>query len=119
MFQELLFFQNDWMNGICLFMKTETFREVGMFDEKFYMNPCSVITHLWGGSSENSLSRSLQHDSFQLYFYSKHFGKKGAVLSRIFRVCRSGLRLMLHFLCFKKFLILEIIFLCSKKIKAG
>lgn len=33
------FFQNDWMNGICLFMKTETFREVGMFDEKFFMNP--------------------------------------------------------------------------------
>lgn len=78
------FLQNDWMNGICLFMKTETFREVGMFDEKFfmyyedtdfawrakqkgfkfYMNPCSVITHLGGGSSENSLSRSLQHDFF-------------------------------------------------------
>lgn len=96
-------------------MKTEMFQEVGMFDEKFfmhyedtdfawrakqkgfkfYMNLCSVITHLWGGSSENSLSRSLQHDSFQLYFYSKHFGKKGTVLSRIFRVCRSGLRLML------------------------
>jgi hypothetical protein len=84
MFQELLFFQNDWMNGICLFMKTETFREVGMFDEKFYMNPCSVITHLWGGSSENSLSRSLQHDSFQLYFYSKHFGKKALYFLEFF-----------------------------------
>lgn len=75
------------------------------------MNPCSVITHLGGGSSENSLSRSLQHDSSQLYFYSKHFGKKGTVLSRIFRVCRSGLRLMLQFFfCFKAFLTLEIIF---------
>lgn len=31
------FLQNDWMNGVCLFMKTETFREVGMFDEKFFM----------------------------------------------------------------------------------
>jgi len=34
---ETSFLQNDWMNGICLFMKTETFREVGMFDEKFFM----------------------------------------------------------------------------------
>lgn len=108
------YLQNDWVNGVCLMMKAQTFQEVGMFDENifmyyedtdfafraknlgyaFYIVESSEIVHLGGGSSKNSLSQSLQHDSSQLYFYRKHFGLKGAFLSRAFRLCRSGIRML-------------------------
>lgn len=106
------FLSNDWMCAVCWMMPVKAFEDVGMFDEKFFMyyedqdfalratqlgyrfllDAEAPLVHLGGGSAKNVLSRSLQHDSSQLYFYRKHFGKKGAVLSRTFRIVRSLLR---------------------------
>lgn len=108
------FLQNDWMNGVCLMMKASAFEQIGMFDENFfmyyedtdfayrakklgyvfYMNPESYLTHLGGASAKSSLSQSLQHDSSQYYFYKKHFGLKGVLLSKLFRMVRSGVRIL-------------------------
>ena len=121
---ETHFLSNDWINAVCWMMPVQTFFDVGMFDEKIFMyyedqdfayrarklgyrfllNAEAPIVHLGGGSAKNVLSRSLQHDSYQLYFYRKHFGYGGAVLSRTFRFVRSLLRLgmLVPFALFKK-----------------
>ncbi|MBP5246741.1 MAG: glycosyltransferase family 2 protein [Fibrobacter sp.] len=118
------FLLNDWINAVCWFMPAQTFKEVGMFDEhifmyyedqdfayrasqlgyRFLLNSHAQIVHLGGGSAKNVLSRSLQHDSSQLYFYRKHFGFFGALLSRSFRFVRSLLRIgmLLPFCILKK-----------------
>lgn len=107
------FLSNDWINAVCWLMPVKAFEEIGMFDEKIFMyyedqdfayrasklgyrfllNPEAPIVHLGGGSAKNVLSRSMQHDFSQLYFYRKHFGIFGVFLSRAFRFVRSFLRL--------------------------
>lgn len=105
----------QWTNAAAWLMTFKTWKQVGSFDENFFMyyedvdwayrarisgirffiDPRISITHLDGGSAQNILSRSLQHDSSQLYFYRKHLGFKGAQLSRIFRMSRSLVRIIL------------------------
>ncbi len=118
------FLSNDWINAVCWLMPVRAFTEIGMFDEKIFMyyedqdfayrasklgyrfllNANAPIVHLGGGSAKNILSRSLQHDASQLYFYRKHFGFFGASLSRTFRFVRSFFRLsmLLPFTLFNK-----------------
>ncbi len=118
------FLEAQWTNAAAWMMSAETWNRVGPFDERFFMyyedvdwayrarklgfrffiDKAHSIVHLDGGSAKNVLSRSLQHDSSQLYFYRKHFGWKGALLSRTFRLFRSLLRfgLLLPFAPFKK-----------------
>ncbi len=107
------FLEAQWTNAAAWLMCMETWNRVGPFDERFFMyyedvdwayrarklgirffidKTCPIV-HLDGGSAKNTLSRSLQHDSSQLWFYRKHFGRKGALLSRAFRLIRSLLRL--------------------------
>lgn len=105
-----------WTNAAAWMMTVETWDKVGQFDEKFFMYYEDVdwayraralgvpfwidtkihIVHLGGGSAKSVLSRSLQHDASQLYFYRKHFGKKGARLSTAFRATRSLVRILLQ-----------------------
>lgn len=102
-----------WTNAAAWMMSRATWETVGGFDENIFMYYEDVdwayraialgkrflidsetpVIHLGGGSAKTSLSRSLQHDGSQLYFYKKHFGLKGALLSRAFRLVRSLLRL--------------------------
>lgn len=118
------FWEAQWTNAAAWLMSMETWNRVGPFDEKFFMyyedvdwayrarklgirffiDTAHSIVHLDGGSAKNILSRSLQHDSSQLYFYRKHFGWKGAILSRAFRMFRSLLRFLtlLPFAPFRK-----------------
>jgi len=109
------FLSNDWINAVCWLMPVQAFEEIGMFDEKIFMyyedqdfafrasklgyrfllDPNAPIVHLGGGSAKNVLSRSMQHDHSQFYFYRKHFGFFGGILSRTFRFVRSFLRLLM------------------------
>lgn len=102
-----------WTNAAAWLMTVETWERVGGFDENFFMYYEDVdwayrarekgirflidtensIVHLDGGSAKSALSRSMQHDSSQLYFYRKHFGFGGALLSRAFRFVRSLVRM--------------------------
>lgn len=106
----------QWTNAAAWLMKLSTWKSVGGFDEnifmyyedvdwayraralgvKFLIDPGVSLTHLGGGSAKSNLSRSLQHDSSQLYFYRKHFGIRGALLSRSFRAVRSLVRVILQ-----------------------
>ena len=108
------FYEAQWTNAAAWMMTRETWNKVGGFDENIFMYYEDVdwayrahrfqirflidfktsIIHLGGGSAKNVLSRSLQHDSSQLYFYRKHYGFKGVVLSRTFRAVRSSLRVL-------------------------
>ncbi len=112
----LPFQKAQWTNAAAWMMTLETWEKVGPFDEKFFMYYEDVdwafrarakgvhffidtetpIVHLGGGSAKSVLSRSLQHDASQLYFYRKHFGRKGAILSRSFRAMRSFVRVLLQ-----------------------
>ena len=103
-----------WTNAAAWLMTVETWNRVGGFDEKFFMyyedvdwayrarkagirfliDTENALVHLDGGSAKSGLSRSMQHDSSQLYFYRKHFGFKGALLSRSFRILRSLVRIV-------------------------
>lgn len=106
------FLQTCWASAVCWMMERETFESLGGFDDKIFMyyedwdlahraikngyhfyiqNNCS-ITHLGGASAKSNTSRSLQHDRSQQYVFGKHMGKKGVLLSKTFRFCRSGLR---------------------------
>lgn len=108
------FLEARWTNAAAWLMTVATWKKVGGFDEKIFMyyedvdwayraralgirfliDPDVSLTHLGGGSAQSSLSRSLQHDSSQLYFYRKHFGFRGAILSRSFRAVRSLVRVL-------------------------
>lgn len=110
------FRETFWASAVCWLMKLSTWKSVGGFDEnifmyyedvdwayraralgvKFLIDPGVSLTHLGGGSAKSNLSRSLQHDSSQLYFYRKHFGIRGALLSRSFRATRSLVRVILQ-----------------------
>ena len=108
------FYKTYWASAVCWMMPANLFGMLGGFDEKIFMyyedwdfarraidigygfyiqSKCSII-HLGGGSARSSLSRALQHDRSQEYVFGKHMGKKGVVLSRSFRACRSLARLL-------------------------
>ena len=61
---------------------------------RFFICSDIPLTHLGGGSAQNSLSRALQHDRAQQYVFTKHFGIKGLLLSKIFRILRSFVRIV-------------------------
>ena len=108
------FYTTYWASAVCWMMPANLYGMLGGFDENIFMyyedwdlahraikigyhfyiqSKCSII-HLGGGSARSSLSRALQHDRSQQYVFGKHMGKKGVILSRSFRVCRSFARLL-------------------------
>ena len=115
---ETTFFKTHWASAVCWMMPSALFESLGGFDEKifmyyedydlayraialgyrFYIQSSCALTHLGGGSAKSSLSRAMQHDRSQEYVFKKHMGRKGAMLSKSFRICRSLLRLVPAFL---------------------
>ena len=60
---------------------------------RFFICNDIALTHLGGGSAQSNTSRALQHDRSQQYVFQKHFGLRGLLLSKSFRVCRSLVRI--------------------------
>lgn len=109
------FCKTHWASAVCWMMPSDLFNSLGGFDENifmyyedydlalraigngygFYIQSTCTLTHLGGGSAKNDLSRALQHDRSQEYVFKKHMGKKGALLSKSFRICRSLLRFVI------------------------
>lgn len=108
------FYKTYWASAVCWMMPANLYGMLGGFDEKIFMyyedwdlahraiqigyhfyiqSKCSII-HLGGGSAKSNLSRALQHDRSQQYVFGKHMGQKGILLSRVFRSCRSFVRLL-------------------------
>lgn len=101
-----------WINAVCLMMSRSLWEKIGGFDERIFMyyedmdfalrakkqsahfliEMQSILTHLGGGSSKNSLSQALQHDQSQEYVFYKHHGFIGKIASKKFRFFRSFLR---------------------------
>lgn len=99
---------------VCWIMGLDTWNKVGCFDENIFMyyddtefcyrchqvgsriflTNQSTISHLCGGSSTNNTRRALMHDRSQQYVFKKHFGIRGLLLSKSFRILRSSLRVL-------------------------
>lgn len=102
-----------WASAVCWILSRKLWESAGGFDEKlfmyyedadlalrlrklgarFFISQESIITHLGGGSAKNKLSRALQHDRSQQYVFRKHFGIRGLLLSKSFRITRSFIRM--------------------------
>ncbi len=109
--------ETNWLSGVCWMFGKELYSaltsEGTFFDEKIFMYYedadlalrarklgtrffiCKDIelTHLGGGSAQSNTSRALQHDRAQQYVFKKHFGIKGLLLSKTFRILRSSVRI--------------------------
>lgn len=101
----------DWLVGACLALRSDALRQVGLFDESFFMyseetdlchrlrlagwrcwyEPRAVVVHHEGKSSEQNLAlRNLRFHESRFRYYRKYFG---ATLSLALRVVILG-----HFL---------------------
>lgn len=109
--------ETNWLSGVCWMFGKELYdaltSEGGFFDEKifmyyedadlalrarkigarFFIANDITLTHLGGGSAQSNTSRALQHDRAQQYVFKKHFGIKGLLLSKGFRILRSSVRI--------------------------
>jgi GT2 family glycosyltransferase len=109
--------ETNWLSGVCWMFGKELYEslttEGSFFDEKifmyyedadlalrarkigarFFIANDITLTHLGGGSAQSNTSRALQHDRAQQYVFKKHFGIKGLLLSKGFRILRSSVRI--------------------------
>ena len=109
--------ETNWLSGVCWMFGKELYdaltSEGSFFDEKifmyyedadlalrtrkigarFFIANDITLTHLGGGSAQSNTSRALQHDLAQQYVFKKHFGIKGLLLSKAFRILRSSVRI--------------------------
>lgn len=109
--------ETNWLSGVCWMFRKELYEslttEGSFFDEKifmyyedadlalrarkigarFFIANDITLTHLGGGSAQSNTSRALQHDRAQQYVFKKHFGIKGLLLSKGFRILRSSVRI--------------------------
>jgi GT2 family glycosyltransferase len=109
--------ETNWLSGVCWMFGKELYdaltSEGSFFDEKifmyyedadlalrarkigarFFIANDITLTHLGGGSAQSNTSRALQHDRAQQYVFKKHFGIKGLLLSKGFRILRSSVRI--------------------------
>jgi GT2 family glycosyltransferase len=109
--------ETNWLSGVCWIFGKELYdaltSEGSFFDEKifmyyedadlalrarkigarFFIANDITLTHLGGGSAQSNTSRALQHDRAQQYVFKKHFGIKGLLLSKGFRILRSSVRI--------------------------
>ena len=102
----------DWVTGACMMLQAELPEEVRFFDENFFMyledvdlcerirqygfqvlySPEAELTHLRGKSVEvNSERVALEYRRSQLYFYSKHYGRTGVRLLKVYLLSKGAL----------------------------
>jgi GT2 family glycosyltransferase len=62
---------------------------------RFFVDTRLLLLHLGGGSTETSLKQALQHDRSQEYVFNKRWGKRGLLISRLFKCTRSGIRILI------------------------
>ncbi len=104
-----------WTSAVCWVFPRSLWEELGGFDEsifmynedmdlawrarergaRFFLDTALPLVHLGGASSVSSYARTSQHDSSLYYVLGKHWGLRGRLLSRTFRIARSSLRILL------------------------
>jgi GT2 family glycosyltransferase len=94
----------DWLVGACLMLRARALREVGLFDERFFMYseevdlcrrlkaagwrvvylPSATVVHHEGKSSEQNLTaRDLRFHESRFLYYAKHHGRGWSLLLRL------------------------------------
>ncbi len=102
----------DWVSGSCLLVRREVLKEVGLFDERFFMYfedvdlcrrvrdagwkvayaPDRTLIHYGGASvKKNLLSVMVENRRSQLYFSQKYYGRAGLWVVRFLLVFKYGL----------------------------
>jgi N-acetylglucosaminyl-diphospho-decaprenol L-rhamnosyltransferase len=104
-----------WTSAVCWIMSRKLWEKSGGFDEKIFMyyedfdfasriqaygalfilDSRYFLIHLGGGSTETSLKQALQHDRSQEYVFKKRWGKRGLLISKLFKYTRSGIRILI------------------------
>jgi GT2 family glycosyltransferase len=106
----------DFLVGACLLMRGDALREVGGFDETFWLygeeadleqrmhnrgwkvvlSPRAVVTHIGGASSELPVARLRNFYLGQMRFVAKHGPPGSTALARLALIVGSSLRLRWH-----------------------
>lgn len=105
----------DWMMGAALLLRMTAVRQVGGFDEDFFMyfeetdwcrraadagwaarfQPAGRVTHLGGRSSAQNLAgRHIQFTQSKVHYYRKHFGMAAAAAVKAFLVLSYLLQIL-------------------------
>lgn len=94
----------DVLPGTALFMKKELFKEVGGFDEHFFLyfeefdlckrikamgyqlfiTPSAKVKHHWGASTKKRSDIQRIFDNSRFYYFKKHFGFPAALITTFF-----------------------------------
>ena len=102
----------DWVSGACMVVRRKAIKDIGSMDERFFMywedadwckrmwqagwkvvyNPCLSVKHFVGGSSSNSIVRSVFLFHISTYKFFRKYNQKPFFLLNIFILCILSLR---------------------------